>query len=83
MKNKYTDAVTVEHEQRVDDVVFTPTTLELLKKDYEHLTVDREFKVGWLGARSDYVLHHQNIRFPVENDGLEIVGTLGKSGTAL
>ena len=54
-----------------DDVVFTPTTLELLKKDYEHLTVDREFKVGWLGARSDYVLHHQNIRFPVEQDQVQ------------
>jgi hypothetical protein len=51
-----------------DDVVFTPDTYEKLKKDYEFLTVDREYKLGWLGARSDYVLHDQNIRFPVEGD---------------
>jgi hypothetical protein len=51
-----------------DDVVFTPTTYELLKKDYDFLTGDREFKVGWLGCRSDYVLHDQNIRFPVQGD---------------
>jgi hypothetical protein len=51
-----------------DDVVFTPDTYQKLKKDYEFLTVDREYKLGWLGARSDYVLHDQNIRFPVEGD---------------
>ena len=51
-----------------DDVVFTPDTYQRLKKDYEFLTVDREYKLGWLGARSDYVLHDQNIRFPVEGD---------------
>ncbi len=45
-----------------------PYHLKLLKADYEFLTVDREFNVGWLGARSDYVLYHQNIRFPIEND---------------
>ena len=28
-----------------DDVVFTPTTYELLKKDYDFLTGDREFNV--------------------------------------
>jgi hypothetical protein len=49
-----------------DDVVFTPDTYQKLKKDYEFLTVDREYKLGWLGARSDYVLHDQNIRFPVD-----------------
>jgi len=72
--NEIIDYAFTRHDSLIvcnDDVVFTPTTLELLKKDYEHLTVDREFKVGWLGARSDYVLHHQNIRFPVENDGIQ------------
>jgi hypothetical protein len=53
-----------------DDVVFTPTTYEMLKKDYEFLTVDREFNVGWLGCRSDYVLRSQNIRFPEQNDSV-------------
>lgn len=51
-----------------DDVVFTPTTYELLKKDYEFLTGDREFKVGWLGCRSDYVMGNQNIRSTSEDD---------------
>ncbi len=51
-----------------DDVVFTPDTLKLLEEDYQFLTVDREYKLGWLGARSDYVLHDQNIRFPVSGD---------------
>ena len=72
--NEIIDYAFTRHDSLIvcnDDVVFTPTTLELLKKDYEHLTVDREFKVGWLGARSDYVLHHQNIRFPIENDGIQ------------
>jgi hypothetical protein len=72
--NEIIDYAFTRHDSLIvcnDDVVFAPTTLELLKKDYEHLTVDREFKVGWLGARSDYVLHHQNIRFPVENDGIQ------------
>ena len=72
--NEIIDYAFTKHDSLIvcnDDVVFTPTTLELLKKDYEHLTVDREFKVGWLGARSDYVLHHQNIRFPIENDGIQ------------
>ena len=53
-----------------DDVVFTPTTYDLLKSDYEFLTGDREFNVGWLGCRSDYVLHDQNIRFPIEGDSV-------------
>lgn len=51
-----------------DDVVFTPDTYKLLKADYEFLTNDREFNVGWLGCRSDYVLRDQNIRFPVQGD---------------
>jgi len=54
-----------------DDVVFTPDTYQKLKKDYEFLTVDREYKLGWLGARSDYVLRDQNIRFPVQGDGVQ------------
>jgi hypothetical protein len=72
--NEIIDYAFTRHDSLIvcnDDVVFTPTTLELLKKDYEHLTVDREFKVGWLGARSDYVLYHQNIRFPEKNDSFE------------
>ena len=40
-----------------DDVVFTPTTYELLKKDYDFLRGDREFKVGWLGCRSSLYGH--------------------------
>ena len=50
-----------------DDVVITPTSMELLKEDYEILT-SKDFKVGFLGARSDYVLPDQNIRFPVGNE---------------
>ena len=51
-----------------DDVVFTPDTYKLLKADYEFLTVDREFNVGWLGCRSDYVMGNQNIRSMSEDD---------------
>ena len=72
--NEIIDYAFTRHDSLIvcnDDVVFTPTTLDLLKKDYEFLTIDREFKVGWLGARSDYVLHHQNIRFPVEQDQVQ------------
>ena len=72
--NEIIDYAFTRHDSLIvcnDDVVFTPTTLDLLKKDYEHLTIDREFKVGWLGARSDYVLHQQNIRFPVEQDQVQ------------
>ena len=50
-----------------DDVVLTPTTISLLKEDSEILK-SRDFKVGFLGARSDYVLPDQNIRFPVDQD---------------
>ncbi len=50
-----------------DDVVLTPTTIALLKEDCEVLH-SNDFKVGLLGARSDYVLPDQNIRFPVSKD---------------
>ena len=50
-----------------DDVVLTPISMALLKEDYGILT-SRDFKVGFLGARSDYVLPDQNIRFPVGNE---------------
>ena len=53
-----------------DDVVLTPTTIALLKEDSEILA-SRDFKVGFLGARSDYVLPDQNIRFPVYDDKQE------------
>ncbi len=50
-----------------DDVVLTPTTISIMKEDSELLS-SRGFKAGFLGARSDYVLPDQNIRFPVDND---------------
>ena len=53
-----------------DDVVLTPTTIELLKEDDELLRT-RGFNYGFLGARSDYVLPDQNIRFPVKHDTQE------------
>lgn len=53
-----------------DDVVLTPTTIALLKEDSEILA-SRDFKVGFLGTRSDYVLPDQNIRFPVYDDKQE------------
>ena len=53
-----------------DDVVLTPTTLDLLKKDAEILE-SNGVNLGFLGARSDYVLPDQNIRFPVHDDRQE------------
>jgi hypothetical protein len=50
-----------------DDVVLNPNTLSLMREDTEVLR-ERGFKVGFLGARSDYVLPDQNIRFPIEGD---------------
>ena len=50
-----------------DDVVLTPTTMSLLKEDAGILE-SRGYKYGFIGARSDYVLHDQNIRFPVGKD---------------
>ena len=48
-----------------DDVVLTPTTISDFERDTEAL---RGFKVGLLGARSDFVLWPQNIRSSLEND---------------
>ena len=50
-----------------DDVVITPSTIDLLKQDAEILE-SNGVNLGFLGARSDYVLPDQNIRFPVEED---------------
>jgi len=50
-----------------DDVVLTPTAIAMLKEDAKLLET-RGFSYGFLGARSDYVLEAQNIRFPVAND---------------
>lgn len=49
-----------------DDVVLTPDSVSLLKEDAE-LIESRGFDWGFLGARSDYALEAQNIRFPVTN----------------
>ena len=48
-----------------DDVVLTPSTISDFERDTEALSA---FKVGLLGARSDFVLWPQNIRSTVEND---------------
>jgi hypothetical protein len=53
-----------------DDVVLTPTTLDLLAKDAKILE-SNAVNLGFLGARSDYVLQDQNIRFPVHDDRQE------------
>lgn len=53
-----------------DDVVLTPTTLDLLAQDAEILE-SNAVNLGFLGARSDYVLPDQNIRFPVHDDRQE------------
>lgn len=46
-----------------DDVVFTPTTYQLLLQDMEITTKQFGFQnVGWLGARTDYAVGMQNIR---------------------
>ena len=50
-----------------DDVVLNPQTIELLGEDRLILR-ENAHKVGFLGARSDYVLPDQNIRFPVHDD---------------
>ena len=54
-----------------DDVVLTPNSYRLLNEDYEFLK--DKFKVGFVGARSDYVLHDQNIRFPIEGDSVSVL----------
>ena len=53
-----------------DDVVLTPTTLDLLAQDAKILE-SNAVNLGFLGARSDYVLPDQNIRFPVHDDRQE------------
>jgi hypothetical protein len=45
-----------------DDVVINPSTLSLLAEDKKILEENGQ-KIGFLGARSDYVLPDQNIRF--------------------
>lgn len=50
-----------------DDVVLTPNTIKLLTHDTRILESEA-INIGFLGARSDYVLHDQNIRFPMEED---------------
>jgi len=50
-----------------DDVVLTPSSIDLLKQDAEILE-SNDINLGFLGARSDYVLPDQNIRFPIEED---------------
>ena len=45
-----------------DDVVLNPSTLALLREDKQILEENGQ-KIGFLGARSDYVLPDQNIRF--------------------
>jgi hypothetical protein len=50
-----------------DDVVITPSAIDVMKNDSEILE-SNGVNVGFLGARSDYVLPDQNIRFPVEED---------------
>jgi hypothetical protein len=50
-----------------DDVVLNPNTIKLLAEDLRILE-SNDLNYGILGARSDYVLPDQNIRFPVEDD---------------
>lgn len=52
-----------------DDVVLTPSSFKLMKEDWDRLNRS-EVKLGFLGARSDYVLPEQNIRFPMERDSI-------------
>lgn len=52
-----------------DDVVVTPTTYENLKDDVKLLKQNFE-NVGFVGARSDYVLWDQNIRSYCTNDNV-------------
>jgi hypothetical protein len=52
-----------------DDVVMTPSAIDLLAEDARILE-SSGVKVGFIGARSDYVLHSQNIRFPVSKDNV-------------
>lgn len=53
-----------------DDVVLNPDTMKLLAEDTRILESEA-VNLGFLGARSDYVLPDQNIRFPVYDDRQE------------
>lgn len=53
-----------------DDVVLNPYAIRLITHDTQILE-SQGVNVGFLGARSDYVLHDQNIRFPVHDDRQE------------
>jgi hypothetical protein len=48
-----------------DDIVLTPSTIKLMQEDWQDI---QEYNVGIMGARSDYVLPDQNIRFPIQDD---------------
>ena len=50
-----------------DDVVLNPNTIKRITHDTEILEAN-DVNYGFIGARSDYVLPEQNIRFPVEED---------------
>lgn len=50
-----------------DDVVLNPYTIRKLTHDTQILE-SNGVNYGFIGARSDYVLPEQNIRFPVEED---------------
>jgi hypothetical protein len=52
-----------------DDIVITPTTYEKLQEDVSLLKIHAE-KLGFVGARSDYVLWDQNIRCSITNDSI-------------
>jgi GT2 family glycosyltransferase len=50
-----------------DDVVIRPDTYELMLEDWNKLQGMGQ-KIGFLGARSDWVLNTQNIRYPFDNN---------------
>jgi hypothetical protein len=52
-----------------DDVVITPTTMQLLEEDV-NIIKSYTHKIGFVGARSDYVLWDQNIRSHLTNDAI-------------
>lgn len=49
-----------------DDVVLNPETIKKMQEDWKF--VNKQYKTGFLGARSDYILPDQNIRVAVEDD---------------
>lgn len=50
-----------------DDVVINPNTMPRMLEDVAYLKASG-VKLGWVGARSDYVLPQQNIRYHVDSD---------------